>query len=1149
MRRCVVAFGVALVVSLLASPSASAGVAWRVDALSDSTVAAGGQLTYLLQVTNVGDTDAPLLEGEQLTAQLPPGVTVASGGFASWPFVGLGAGVCSPSDPPDGLNTFSCTLFGAVPHRTSVPPAVNGGAQPISLTVDVPPSAAGVLTSRFTVTDPNAPGPATTASSTRVTPSPPPFGMATVDGQTTANAAGDPLTQAGGHPYSASVSIDFNTELNANPLIGPLWPTEQVKDVITDLPAGFTGYPPAAAKCTAPELVGLVSPRPGEPLCASTSQVGTTLVRINGSGTDNVLGPIPVYNMVPPPNAPAQFGFNLEGSVVTLNARVRADAHYSLAIDAVNIPEALPIASTTVTLWGVPADPSHDGERACPGQVQPFEVGGGGPTCSSGAPPVAFLRYPTSCEPTVGADGLATAVHIDSWEHPGALTADGGPDLSDPNWVSASFTTHLPPAYPNPSSEWGAHTLPTGCDKEPFTPTFKAAAAPPVSASSPAGFNFDLSMPQSSDPSSIGQADLRKAVVTFPQGVAINPSSASGLQACSPAQIGLGSTAEPSCPEGSRIGTLKLRTPLQENELEGSVYLATPHENPFGSLIALYQVIRGPGFTIKLPGRVDLDPATGQVTATFDELPQLPFERLHIELEPGPTASLLTPSACGTYTTHSVLSSWSGKTVASDSSFTVDHGPGGGACAPQGFAPGFSAGGANPLAGAFSPFKLRLTRTDADSGLNTLSSLSLPPGLLADVASVPVRCSEVQALAHACPAASHVGTVTTGTGAGSNPFYVSGDVFLMGQQTSGPFAGDPFGLAFVVHAVAGPFDLGYVVVKAGTQIHDDGSISTVSEPFPSILEGIPLDLRDVRVALDRPGFIFNPTSCAPMGISGSLTSLLGQTAALSQRFQVGDCGALTFKPRFSASTQAKTSKAGGASLHVHLASGEGPHSPGAPGEANIARVDVQLPVALPARLPTLQKACTAGQFAKDPAGCPEGSFVGSAVARTPVISSALSGPAILVSHGGEAFPDLVLVLQGEGVHVDLTGHTQIKNGVTFSHFDTVPDAPVSSFDLTLPEGPHGALTTDNPGVRDLCATTRTVVVKRRVTRRVNGHRRRVIVRAKRSVSAALLMPTTITAQNGMVVNQNTRIAVTGCPKAKKVKAKGGSKAGKSRGRR
>jgi hypothetical protein len=669
--------------------------------------------------------------------------------------------------------------------------------------------------------------------------------------------------------------------------------------------------------------------------------------------------------------------------------------------------------------------------------------------------------------------------------------------------------------------------------------------ATPVHATQPDGFGFDLKLPQSDDPNGIGEGDLRKAVVTLPAGVRLNPGAAEGLAGCSPAQIGLHTESDPSCPDGSKVGSLTVTTPLLKEPLTGSVYLATPHDNPFGSLVALYIVAKGPGVTIKLPGRVDLNSSTGQITTTFDDNPQLPFSDLHLSFDGGGRGSLALPSACGTYTTHALLTSWSGKTVASDSSFTVNEGPAGGPCGSgSSFAPAFTAGTTEPVAGGFSPFELRILRSDSDQELSSLSSLTTPPGLLADVASVPTRCTEAQAAAVACPAASHIGTVTVGSGSGPNPFFVGGDVYLMGAFGSGPFKGDPFGLAVVVHALAGPFDLGYVVVRTGIRLNDDGSISAQSEAFPRILQGIPLDLRDVRVHLDRPGFMFNPTDCDPLQVAGTLASSEGLAAAVSSRFQVGECASLRFKPSFTVSTAGRTSKANGASLRVHLATHEGPGG----GEGNIAKVDVQLPVSLPARLTTLQKACTAAQFASDPAGCPGASFVGSAIAHTPILASALSGPAILVSHGGQAFPDLVLVLQGEGVRLNITGHTLIRKGITYSRFETVPDAPVASFDLTLPQGSHSALTTDVPG-RNLCTNTRKVTVRKRVTRRVHGHDRKVTVKVTKAVAASLLMPTTITAQDGAVMRQNTKIAVTGCPTATGAKHGRAARHGNGKGRR
>jgi hypothetical protein len=1095
-----------------ASPALSAPV-WLMNSGADSTVAPGATQDYFLRIFN---DSAQATDGSQITlvVNLDPGLTFVSESDPGGNFS------CS------GVSTVTCTTNAVVDFKRGLFPTI---------TVAVDQGASGVLSARFAVDggDPSDPS-ASTVDPTTITATPPGFGIDGFDGQVTADAAGTPFTQAGGHPYAATTSIDFNSITNPNPLIGPLWPVEAVKDVAVDLPPGFLGNPTATPRCDPADLEPNLQEHAG-PLCAPATQVGTVLVHTNLLGQGSTGGPIPLYNIVPPPGVPARFGFNLVGTVVTLDGALRSGGDYGLSVDARNISEGIAIVGTSVTFWGVPSDPSHDDERACAGTGSPD---GGAPTCTTDSPRNAFLRNPTSC--TAPGVGLPTDVHIDSWVNPGRFTAEGQPDLSDPNWKNGSFVSHDPPGFPADPSEWGPQDGPTGCDKVPFDPKLVAIPASPARANTPNGFMFDLTLPQNNAPNVIGQADLRKVTVTLPAGVRVNPSSADGLQGCGTDQFGLSSGTEPTCPDASKLGTVVVDSPLLNAPLTGSVYLARPFANPFGSLLAVYLAFDAEGVMIKVAGEIRTDPSTGQLTATFDNNPQLPFTRVHMVLNGGPRAPLTLPSACGSYATRAVFTGWNGKVVDATSTFTVSGDGHGGPCPGPRFAPGFTAGTQNPIAGGFSQFGLQLTRTDDDSEFSSLSSLSLPKGLLANVSSITTRCTIEQADAHSCPADSHIGEVTTGAGAGSNPFYVGGDVYL-----TGPYKGNPFGIAVIVHALAGPFDLGYVVVKGAIQIHDDGSVTVATDPFPTILQGIPLQIRDIRVNLDRPGFTFNPTSCDPMSINGTVQSTANQQAGVSSRFQVWECVNLTFKPKFSASTAGKTSKANGASFHVHLASKEGPHGTGGAGESNIAKVDVQLPVSLPARLTTLQKACTAAQFASNPAGCPAASFVGSATAHTPILVSPLSGPAVLVSHGGQAFPDLVLVLQGEGVRLNITGHTQIKKGITFSRFETVPDAPVASFDLTLPQGPHSALTTDVPG-RNLCTNTKTVTVTKRITRRVHGHNRKVTVKAKKAVAASLLMPTTMTAQNGVVIHQNTKIAVTGCAKAAVVKHSTRRKGGKKR---
>jgi len=272
-------------------------------------------------------------------------------------------------------------------------------------------------------------------------------------------------------------------------------------------------------------------------------------------------------------------------------------------------------------------------------------------------------------------------------------------------------------------------------------------------------------------------------------------------------------------------------------------------------------------------------------------------------------------------------------------------------------------------------------------------------------------------------------------------------------------------------------------VAIGVDEHTGRVIATSA--VPTIVRGVPLRLRTVSVAVNRPSFLFNPTNCGPLATNSALTSTLGGTQVTSSPFQVSNCSALPFKPSFKVATSTKVSKANGAGLKVNVA--QGPH------QANIRSVFTQLPVQLPSRLTTLQKACTQATFEANPASCPAASNVGTATAVTPVLPGSLTGPAYLVSHAAEAFPNLAVVLQDGGVRVILEGTTDIKKGITTSTFASVPDVPVSSFALNLPTGPHSALA----AFGNLCAH-------------------------------GLFMPTVITAQSGAVFKQKTKIAVAGC---------------------
>ena len=916
------------------------------------------------------------------------------------------------------------------------------------------------------------------------------FGIAAVDQQITSDPAGDTFTQAGGHPYEISTEINVNGHLDPE-FFEQERPDADTKDIVTELPPGLFGNPAGIPQCTASQLAGGIPPVAPFPIpeCPIASQVGTIELRTDIYNALPASWVFPVYNMVPPSNAPAAFGFDVAGTPITLAGNVRNGGDFGVNVVSSNVPITLPLDGITLTFWGDPADSSHDAQRCdwanfgLPGAENPREA-----VCSpeykgthwgpnaDPVPPKAFLTIPGSC--TAPGVGLKTTFKLDSWPNPGVFS-------------ERTLFSHLAPGYPLPPSEWGAQQGTTGCDRVPFDPS---VAVEPTNhqADTPAGLSVDFKLPQDGllNPSGIATSDVKKTVVTLPQGVSLSPSAAQGLGACSQAEIGLGNGESPACPESSKLGSVEIDTPLLEQPLRGSVYLAKQSENPFGSLVAIYLVAQGSGVTLKLAGQVTLDPHTGQVVTTFDNNPQLPFEELKIDFNGGPRAPLVNPHTCGTYQTVAEMTPWSGNPPARiTSSFQITSGPGGSPCpgSPQAFAPSFAAGTTNNQAGAFSPLSVLMGRSDGEQQLGGLT-MTMPPGLLGSLTGVPL-CGEPQAAQGTCSAASLIGHLTVGAGAGPNPLYVyTGQVFL-----TGPYKGGPFGLSIVVPAVAGPFDLGTVVVRASIKLDPLTTALTVAaDPLPTILDGIPLDLRTVAVSVDRPGFIVNPTNCNAMKLTATLTGDLGTSEAAASSFQVTNCGRLGFAPKFTVSTSGHTSRLGGASLKARIVYPAGP-------QANIAKVKVELPKQLPSRLTTLQKACPDSTFNANPASCPAASHVGDAKAVTPVLPEPLTGPAYFVSHGGEAFPDLIVVLQGYGIAFDLVGTTFIsKAGITSTTFKTVPDVPIGSFELSLPQGPNSALAANG----NLC-------------------------------KAHLVMPTVFEAQDGVVLRRNTPIAATGCPKAVK----------------
>ena len=924
------------------------------------------------------------------------------------------------------------------------------------------------------------------------------FGVTTFTTAVT-NAAGETYTQAGGHPYEASTTIHFNLA----PIGGGSYGTPDggLKDAFVDLPAGFVGNPQAVPQCPVFELAS----------CPGDTQIGTATVSAKG------VFRTPVYNIVPEKGLPAEFAFyaNLRSDPVFLFPSVRPSTGYQLRISSLNTVQ-VDVQFVSLTFWGVPADPSHDAQR---GQYCELGEVGGSENCSGGgeaghAAEKPFLTNPTDCV----AGPQTTTLRVDDWYEPA---------------IFQTYTATSP--------------VLTGCEALTFDPSLSvqpstASEGGTTQADEPSGYTVNLAVPQDENPDDLATPELRDATVTLPAGVSVSPSAAEGLTGCQETggeginlteeQInaaGVLAAVPGRCPAASTLGTVEVFTPLladgpnESAPLNGHIYLARPRcgetgqpvctqaSATNGELYGLYLEAEGEGVIVKLKGTVAANASTGQLTGTFAENPQLPFNDLRLHFKGGPRAPLANPAWCGAATTTSSLSAWSEATpLASPSSiFDVDYNGTGGACpASVPFAPTLSAGSTSVAAGAFTPFTVSFTRGDRQQTFSQIA-VATPAGLLGMVSKVP-QCPEAQANAGNCSSASQIGTTTVAAGAGSHPFYVSGRVYL-----TGPYKGAPFGLSVVVPANAGPFHLGNVIVRAAISVDPNTATLTItSDPLPQIIDGVPLRLRTVNVTVNRPEFMLNPTSCTASSVGATIQGDQGARARVTSPFDVGGCASLPFKPRFSASTAGKASKAGGASLDVKVSSKGGPQARGE--EANIRSVKVDLPKQLPSRLTTLQKACLAATFEGNPANCPKESDVGTATAATPILAHPLSGPAYLVSHGGAAFPDLEIVLQGEGITLILDGKTDIKKGITSSTFRTVPDAPISSFELKLPTGRYSILGTDLPAKAKyrLCGRT-------------------------------LKMPTAITGQNGVVVKQTTEIAVTGCPKAKRKNAKNPKKAGKA----
>jgi hypothetical protein len=1057
------------------APTASAASpAWQLSGVALPSNFAPGSVSdlsagpeYFLVATNVGAAEAEAPDPIVIEATLPDGV-VALKTFGPDNDPESPDPTCE--DPPVGP-TIVCETTG---------PLHPGRWLGLRIPVEVEADAEGSLELEATVSGGGA-GPASASVAAEATAATPSFGFlpgAAGFGTYFTDADGLPVTGAGSHPHQLTVNLGFTVKKPGGVLI----PAEQLSDLRLKLPRGVLANLTATPRlCTEAELTS-----EGSPGCPDGSQVGTISVMTVGPANTTA----PLFNMVPPPGMPGQLGFNVAGVGVFAHVvgEVRSDEDYGLSgvTNDLFAPSNAPVLSTQAQLWGDPSDPSHDQVRgAC-------KTAGG--SCPVDETETALLTMPTGCT----AGSIASVAHGAGWLNPGAF---------------------LLQRTAQSQSLGGAPAGVDGCGLLEFEPTFEPVPSTNV-ADSPTGLEFKLHQPQNFDlEDELGNeerstAALKDAVVTLPEGMVVNPSQADGLDVCTKEQIGLltpvGQTPirlskQPdSCPDAAKIGRVKVSSPVlaeiddTTNEvqfdpetgvaiprtLEGDVFVAKPFDNPFGSLLAIYFSVEDPksGIVGKLAGKVEPDPVTGQLRTRFEENPQLPLEDIELQIFDGPRAPLITPPTCGTHTTTSVFTPWSspeGADAVPSGFFDTTSAPGGGPCpssaAAAPHAPTFTAGTLFPQAGAHATYATKLAREDGSQRVKGLN-ITLPPGLTGKVAGIPL-CSDAQiaqaegrsqpnegALEQAspsCPAASRVGTVTVGAGAGSSPFHTQGTAYL-----AGPYKGGPRSLAIVTPAVAGPFDLGVVVVRVALYVDPvTAQISAVSDPVPTILQGIPLDVRSAAVRMDRPNLTLNPTSCDPMSVEGEAISVFGQVAALADRFQVGGCKALRFAPRLNLRLFGGTERGD----HPRLRAVLRPR----PGDANIARTTTALPRSAFLDQSHIRTVCTRVQFAAK--ACPKGAIYGRVRAITPLLDEPLSGPVYLRSSDNE-LPDMVAVLRGPAslpVEIETAARIDSIRGGIRANFESIPDAPISKVILTMQGGRKGLLINS----RNLCTRRHRATVK------------------------------------------------------------------------
>ena len=838
------------------------------------------------------------------------------------------------------------------------------------------------------------------------------FGGSTMINRALVGISEESSRQAGAHADLVT-DLRFPTSPSGSP-------DGEVKTIVVDLPPGAVGNPNGMPTCTAGELVG--GPEGKDPICPPNTQVGIIKV----SGRDGSSFKAALFNIERPADLPGLFAMNYAGVVIKIEPRVRAGS-YAISATSVNTSEAEIITGIKATFWGVPADPIHDPER-----YNWQKLGQGlsvyGIANTDRVRP--FMTNPTYCGP----EPLVTRGAVDSWQNPGVFS-------------HASFDADFE----------GTPFVYTGCERLPFNPKV-AVLSGTHRAASPSGLDITIKVPQLQDPYGVATAHVRKVVTELPPGMAPSPSAVAGLGACSLAEIKLGSNDPPTCPDSAKIGNVTIKTPLLREPLEGEVILARQNENPFGSTFAVYLVAKGPGFYLKLPAELNVDKQTGRTKTVFENLPQQPFEEAHLDFRGGPTAPFTTPDVCGTYKTRTEIISWATPDpVVIEAPMLIDENCDGGGS----FKPSLQAGVANPVAGAKSPLTIRIKRQDGEQNISRFD-VTLPQGELANLKGLAV-CPDAIAPSGNCPKGSQVGISTTAIGTGAFPLFVpqpGKDPTAL--YLAGPYKGSPYSLIAKVPAQSGPFDFGNIVVRTAINLNPvTAQVIAESDPLPQILEGVPIQYRDVRIEVQKPDFSVNPTSCEQRFVKTKIYSTQGAVATPSVPTKVGDCAALNFGPKLAFRVKGGTNRGDFQALTATLTTGKK--------EANISRAAVTLPHSYFLEQSHIGTVCTRVQFAAKK--CPEASIYGTAEAVTPLLDQPLKGPVYLRS-SNHALPDLVAALKGQ-FDIELAGRIDSVNGGIRNTFETVPDAPVSKFTLRLQGGKKSLLVNS----RNLCKSVSKADVK------------------------------------------------------------------------